>query len=92
MVELSQFFITVREIRCPRCHKLLCKVVGYGAVIEIVCPRSNCHTLVRWPGSVPEIVQMPLPIMDDLKGAVRPVGDLEGKSVVLPLLEKSHVG
>lgn len=49
---MSQVFLPVpshcemREIRCPKCRRLLLKVRGI-AEIEIVCHR--CGSLVIWP-------------------------------------------
>lgn len=43
-----------QEVRCPECNKLLFKVAGLGARIEIVCAR--CGTKVLWPSMAPEIV------------------------------------
>lgn len=38
----------MREVRCPKCNKLLFKVSWGVAGIEIMCNR--CSTLVQWPG------------------------------------------
>jgi len=51
MTEAGQW----REIRCPHCHKLLCKVRGGIAEIEISCVR--CSSLVLWPDLLPVIVE-----------------------------------
>ena len=36
---------TLREIRCPNCHKLLFKIYGY-AEVEVCCPRCNVKVLL----------------------------------------------
>jgi len=42
----SPSLLEMREIRCPRCKRLLLKVRG-AAEIEIVCHR--CGAKVQWP-------------------------------------------
>lgn len=35
----------MKELRCPRCHKLLARYEAQVAVIEVKCPR--CKAVVR---------------------------------------------
>lgn len=44
----------LNAIRCPNCNQLLFKASGFGATIEIKCPK--CNSMVRWPSLAPEII------------------------------------
>lgn len=44
------------EVRCPRCQRLLFKVLVPGGQIEIQCPNRDCRALVLWPAWEPKLM------------------------------------